>query len=123
VFLGGTVGAAAVVTLLRRRPGKQTALAVSIITSFLLGVFNASVLHSRDLAALVSVGILGTAASFLLVADIGQTVPTDISGAGRLLRRVAGAMVAQAFLCATFATTGYLSIDFAVEVYRKLLSD
>ena len=120
MFLGGTLGAATVLAFLWWRPGRFTIVALSVMTSLLLGALYASVRDSAGLGAFLGFGFLATAASFILVAHECRDVPANVSEGLALLRKVTGLMVFQAALCTSFAAVGFLSIHSVIVLYQKM---
>ena len=116
------MGAALALAVLRYRPGLRTAMITSLVASFWLGALNAAFADLPALLAFVGVGVLGTAASFVLVTTGGRPAMTTFRSGWHLFRRTATVMTLQAMLCIGFVGVGYLSVYSAVVLYGKFLA-
>jgi hypothetical protein len=117
VAVGGAAGSALGLVLMRR-PSKSRLMAATAGVCGLLGAFSAG-LHSPLLTVGVRYGLLGSAASMLVVSITSLTW----IGADAPLRSALAVTRNLAVYCAvgvTFALLGYLTYRSGYTLYRKL---
>ncbi|ULE33623.1 hypothetical protein [Mycobacterium sp. IDR2000157661] len=115
-------GAASMVLLVawRRRWGWRTVLLFNVVVSALAGAVAGAlgfVNPESPLAALLSYGLLGTAAPFLSTL-LPPTAPRDVAEVWSLLRRSAGILALTTLCGATAASATYMVIAGAFFYLR-----